>query len=95
MKNLQSAESAQRKFNGSHLLLSAIDICNCCSSHILLNFTRDATLKKHPEIAEVLNLLDGKLSTETMQQLNAKVDVDKQDPQDVADAWLKAQGLIK
>ena len=60
-----------------------------------MNFTRDATLKKHPEIAEVLNLLDGKLSTETMQQLNAKVDVDKQDPQDVADAWLKAQGLIK
>jgi glycine betaine/choline ABC-type transport system substrate-binding protein len=64
-------------------------------SHILLNFTRDAILKKHPEIAEVLNLLDGKLSTETMQQLNAKVDVDKQDTQDVAGAWLKAQGLIK
>lgn len=56
---------------------------------------RDETLKKHPEIADTLNLLAGKLSDETMQQLNAKVDVDKQDPKDVASEWLKSQGLIK
>ncbi|MDQ7096402.1 glycine betaine ABC transporter substrate-binding protein [Desulfosporosinus sp. PR] len=56
---------------------------------------RDATLTKHPEIADTLNLLAGKLSDETMQQLNAKVDVDKQDPKDVASDWLKSQGLIK
>jgi osmoprotectant transport system substrate-binding protein len=52
-------------------------------------------LKKHPEIADALNLLAGKLSNETMQQLNAKVDVDKKDPQDVASEWLKSQGFIK
>lgn len=56
---------------------------------------RDDTLKKHPEIADALNLLAGKLSDETMQQLNAKVDVDKQDPKDVASEWLKSQGFIK
>ena len=56
---------------------------------------RDDTLKKHPEIADTLNLLAGKLSDNTMQQLNAKVDVDKQDPKDVASEWLKSQGLIK
>ena len=56
---------------------------------------RDETLKKHPEVADTLNLLAGKLSDETMQQLNAKVDVDKQDPKVVAREWLKSQGLIK
>jgi len=55
---------------------------------------RNDTLKKHPEIADTLNLLAGKLNDETMQKLNAKVDVDKQDPKAVASEWLKAQGLI-
>lgn len=56
---------------------------------------RDATLKKYPEIADALNQLAGKITNETMQQLNAKVDVDKQDPKVVAHDWLKSQGLIK
>ena len=56
---------------------------------------RNDTLKKHPEIADTLNLLAGKLNDQTMQKLNAKVDVDKQDPKAVASEWLKAQGLIQ
>jgi len=42
-----------------------------------------------------LNLLAGKLNDQTMQKLNAKVDVDKQDPKAVASEWLKAQGLVQ
>lgn len=76
-------------------LLALTDDKNFFPPYYAAPVVRDATLKKHPEIADVLNLLDGKLSTETMQQLNAKVDVDKKDPHDVASAWLKAQGLIK
>lgn len=35
------------------------------------------------------------LDTETMQQLNAAVDVDGEDPEDVAEQWLKDQGFIE
>lgn len=55
---------------------------------------RQATLQKHPEIAEVLNLLAGKLDDKQMSNLNAQVDLEKKDPQQVARLWLKTQGLI-
>lgn len=55
---------------------------------------RNDTLAKHPELADALNSLAGKLDDATMQQLNAKVDLDKQSSKDVANEWLKAQGLI-
>lgn len=55
---------------------------------------RDDTLKKHPQIADVLNLLAGKLDDETMRKLNSQVDLEKKDAKNVAREWLKAQGLI-
>lgn len=55
---------------------------------------REDTLKKHPEIADVLNLLAGKLDDKQMSILNAKVDLEKKDAKDVAREWLKSQGLI-
>jgi osmoprotectant transport system substrate-binding protein len=35
------------------------------------------------------------LDTKTMQQLNASVDVDGEDPEDVAEQWLQDQGFIE
>lgn len=55
---------------------------------------RNDTLAKHPELADALNSLAGKLDDTTMQQLNAQVDLDKKASKDVANEWLKAQGLI-
>lgn len=55
---------------------------------------RDDTLKKHPEIADALSLLAGKLDDQTMQKLNAQVDLEKKAAKDVAHDWLKAQGII-
>lgn len=55
---------------------------------------RNDTLEKHPELADALNSLAGKLDDTTMQTLNAKVDLDKKSSQDVANEWLKSQGLI-
>lgn len=55
---------------------------------------RNDTLEKHPELEDALNSLAGKLDDETMQLLNAKVDLDKESAEDVANEWLKAQGLI-
>ena len=76
-------------------LLSLKDDKHFFPPYYAASVVRDATLKKHPELADTLNLLAGKLNDETMQKLNAKVDVDKQDPKAVASEWLKAQGLIK
>ncbi|MEW9670158.1 glycine betaine ABC transporter substrate-binding protein [Ammoniphilus sp. 3BR4] len=53
------------------------------------------TLEAHPELKDVLNLLAGKLDEATMAQLNAKVDLEGQNAQDVAEAWLKEQGLME
>jgi osmoprotectant transport system substrate-binding protein len=40
-----------------------------------------------------LNAVDAKLDSATLLALDVKVQVDKQDPQTVATAWLKSQGL--
>lgn len=56
---------------------------------------REDVLKKHPEIADALKRLAGKLDDKEMARLNAKVDLEKQDPKAVAKEWLQSQGLIK
>ncbi|GGH83420.1 osmoprotectant transport system permease protein [Pullulanibacillus pueri] len=55
---------------------------------------RDDTLKAHPELKKVLNMLQGKIDDQTMQSLNKQVDLDKKDYEDVAVNWLKKEGLI-
>ncbi len=52
-------------------------------------------LAKYPKMADVMALMAPKLTTEEMQKLNAKVDVDGDEPKDVATDWLKENGLIK
>jgi osmoprotectant transport system substrate-binding protein len=53
------------------------------------------TLKKYPQIATVLNAISPKLTNEALVQLNRKVDVDGQDPGQVAADWLIAEGFLK
>lgn len=50
----------------------------------LAPIVRDDVLKKHPDIADVLNKVSATLDTETVTKLNAKVDVDKEEYEDVA-----------
>ena len=49
---------------------------------------RADVLKKYPDIATVLNRLGKTLDTKTLTKLNAKVDVDKQDYEDVAEDYV-------
>ena len=51
-------------------------------------------LAKYPAIAEIMAKVSPKLTTEVMQQLNAKADVDGEDPEDIAKEWLESEGLI-
>lgn len=53
------------------------------------------TLKKWPAIAGVLDPITKKLDNNVARTLNAKVDVDGQDPHQVALDWMKQQGFVK
>lgn len=54
-----------------------------------------ATLKEYPEIAEVLAPVTEALNNREAQRLNAKVDVEGQDPHTVAKNWMIKKGLIR
>ncbi|MDS0524308.1 glycine/betaine ABC transporter substrate-binding protein [Clostridium sp. SHJSY1] len=45
---------------------------------------QDSILENHPDIADILNKISEKLDTKTVTELNAKVDVDKEDYEKVA-----------
>ncbi|MFF4561023.1 glycine betaine ABC transporter substrate-binding protein [Streptomyces sp. NPDC001435] len=53
------------------------------------------TLKEWPAIADVLDPVTAKLDNAVAQTLNAKVDVDGEDPHQVALDWMKAQGFVR
>ncbi|MDQ0776924.1 osmoprotectant transport system substrate-binding protein [Streptomyces aurantiacus] len=53
------------------------------------------TLKKYPAIAAILDPVTERLDNDVAQELNAKVDVDGQDPHAVALDWMKAEGFVK
>ena len=55
---------------------------------------RKEILDKYPRIADALNALSAKLNDDNMAKLNASVDVDKKTVEEVADGFLKANGLI-
>ena len=50
----------------------------------LAPIVRDEVLEAHPEIADTLNKISAKITTEEITKLNAKVDVDKESYKDVA-----------
>jgi osmoprotectant transport system substrate-binding protein len=56
---------------------------------------RGAVIRKYPEIVGILNPIWAKFTTEELQNLNAKVEVDGQNPDQVAKDFLKQNGFIK
>jgi osmoprotectant transport system substrate-binding protein len=55
---------------------------------------RDKIAVNDPKVVSVLNQLAPKITSQVLQQLNAKVDIQKQDYQKVAHDWLVSEGLI-
>jgi osmoprotectant transport system substrate-binding protein len=53
------------------------------------------SLKEWPAIAEVLNPVTAKLDNSVAQTLNAKVDVDGEDPHQVALDWMVKEGFVE
>jgi len=56
---------------------------------------RMAALEEYPELEDLLNELAGQISEEEMLAMNARVDVDKDKPEDVARDFLVEKGLIE
>lgn len=51
------------------------------------------TLEQYPQIADILNKLGGKLSNETMADLNARMDDAQTSARSIASDWLQQQGF--
>jgi osmoprotectant transport system substrate-binding protein len=51
--------------------------------------------KLTPEVEEILNAVSAKLTTEELTELNRRVDVDKEDPEAVAQEWLADNGFTE
>jgi osmoprotectant transport system substrate-binding protein len=54
----------------------------------------DVIDKAGPDFQKTVELVNKKLTDEVMQELNARVDLDKQTPKDVAGQYLKETGLV-
>ncbi len=54
---------------------------------------RQELLQQHPEVAQALELLAGKINDSTMTQLNYRVDFGKEKPETVAEDFLKQLGI--
>jgi osmoprotectant transport system substrate-binding protein len=55
---------------------------------------RSDVLKKYPKIKGILNEVSASLDVETMRELNGQVDLDQEDPEDVAKEHLEEEGII-
>jgi osmoprotectant transport system substrate-binding protein len=56
---------------------------------------RSDVLEKNPKMEEVLNSVSETLDAETMRKLNAQVDIEQEEPDEVAAEYLKEQGLVE
>jgi osmoprotectant transport system substrate-binding protein len=56
---------------------------------------RSDVLEENPEMEQILNDVSASLDLETMQQLNAAVDIEQQEPEEVARGHLEEAGLLE
>lgn len=56
---------------------------------------RKETIEAHPEIVDILNEIASRLDNDTMIEMNYLVDIEEMEPKAVAEAWLKAQGIVE
>jgi osmoprotectant transport system substrate-binding protein len=55
---------------------------------------REETFEEHPELEELFGEIASRLETETMQELNERVDEGGEFPDEVAEDWLRSEGFI-
>ncbi len=55
---------------------------------------KDETLQENPQLKELFAPIAEKLDTETLRELNSRVEVDGESPENVAEGWLRENGFI-
>ncbi|MFD3704406.1 glycine betaine ABC transporter substrate-binding protein [Nocardia sp. NPDC058658] len=55
---------------------------------------RGTVLEAHPQIRPLLDTISQRLTDDLMRELNGRIDIDGEDPADVAYNWLKSANLI-
>lgn len=75
-------------------LLVLKDDLNFFPSYYCTTLVRNETLKKYPELTEVLETLTGQISDEEMTYMNYRVEINKDDPKQVATDFLTDKGLL-
>lgn len=89
--NAFSTDALLKKYD----LKVIIDDKNFFPSYFATTLIRVETLKKYPELENVLNKLEGKIKDEEMTQMNYLVEKENKDPKDVAIEFLKGKGLLQ
>ena len=56
---------------------------------------RSDVLEKNPKMEEVLNSVSETLDAETMRELNAQVEIEQEEPDEVAKEFLEDEGLVE
>ncbi len=56
---------------------------------------RQEVFQENEQLTDLFAPVTKKLTTETLQKLNASIDVDGEDPADVAEEWLQKEGFIE
>jgi osmoprotectant transport system substrate-binding protein len=56
---------------------------------------RTEVLEQNPEMRDVLNEVSASLDVETMRELNGQVDLEQEDPEDVAAEHLEDEGIVE
>ncbi len=87
------AFSTDGRIQEFHLNL-LVDDKNLFPAYYAAPVIRSDFLKAHPEVASVLNLLQGKITDNDMREMNYEVDVLNHDPKKVAYYFLKKNGLL-
>jgi osmoprotectant transport system substrate-binding protein len=55
---------------------------------------RNDVLEENPEVEEILTSVTEILNVDAIRELNGRVDIKGEDPEDVAEDFLRQQGLI-
>ncbi|MFR5700426.1 MAG: glycine betaine ABC transporter substrate-binding protein [Eubacterium ramulus] len=56
----------------------------CSTPYNIIPVVRQEVIDAHPDVAEIINKIGAAIDTETMTKLNAQVDIDKEEYEDVA-----------
>ncbi len=71
-----------------------VDDRNYFTSYHAATVVRIDTLKKYPALGQILELLTDQISDRDMVQMNYQVEIEKQDPKEVARSYLTKKGLL-